>query len=132
MIIETSAMVALIKDEPEAPTYRRGIEIDDDPKMSAVNYVEAAIVVDRPGHDRFSRLLDSLVESLDISVVPFTEAHARLAREAYRRYGRGSGHRAGLNFGDCFAYALAIDTDEPLLFKGDDFGHTDVRVALAG
>ncbi|UUZ61572.1 type II toxin-antitoxin system VapC family toxin [Nocardioides sp. B-3] len=74
--------------------------------------------------------LDRLVELLRIELVPVSAAHGRIARSAHQRYGRGSGSAAGLNFGDCFAYALAIDSGEPLLFKGDDFRHTDVRAAL--
>jgi ribonuclease VapC len=77
-----------------------------------------------------SNRFDALLAQLDVRVVPFTPSQATIARQAYRDFGRGSGHPAKLNFGDCFAYALAIDTDEPLLFKGDDFHHTDVRVAL--
>ncbi len=78
-----------------------------------------------------ARRLDRVLELLDVELVAFTPRQASIARESYRVYGRGSGHRAGLNFGDCFAYALAAETGEPLLFVGDDFTHTDVRAATA-
>jgi ribonuclease VapC len=100
--------------------------------ISAANYLEAAVVLDRRGHPASARLLDAMLEANDVEVVSVLPSHAYLARQAYRDYGRGSGHPARLNFGDCFAYALAIDTGEPLLFKGTDFTHTDVRSALAG
>ena len=94
--------------------------------MSAASYLELGIVIDRVGDPVLSRRLDDVLETLNITIAEVSAAQARLARAAYRDYGRGSGHRAGLNFGDCFSYALAADAKEPLLFKGDDFGHTDV------
>ena len=100
--------------------------------MSAVSFLEAAVVIDARRDAVASRQLDAFIDALGITLAPVTARQARLARQAYRDFGKGSGHPARLNFGDCFAYALAIDTDEPLLFKGDDFGHTDVRVAIAG
>ena len=98
--------------------------------MSAVNFVEVAIVIDRRGDPVVSRRLDDLIREASITIEPVTVAQAHLARAAHRDFGRGSGHRARLNLGDCFAYALARTTGEPLLHKGDDFGHTDVRSAL--
>lgn len=98
--------------------------------MSAANFLEAAIVVDAKRRPVASRRLDDLLEELDVVIEPVTEEQARIARAAYRDYGRGSGHPARLNFGDCFAYALARATGEPLLFKGDDFIHTDITSAL--
>ena len=97
--------------------------------MSAANYVETAIVVDVNRNPLLSRRLDGLMVQTDMIVEPVTREQAEIARAAYRDFGRGSGHPAGLNFGDCFAYALAKATREPLLFKGDDFSHTDVAVA---
>ena len=97
--------------------------------MSAANYLEAAIVVDANRNPLLSRRLDGLMVQTDMIVEPVTREQADIARAAYRDFGRGSGHPAALNFGDCFAYALAKAMREPLLFKGDDFSHTDVGVA---
>ena len=101
-------------------------------RISATNFVEAAIVIDASGDPIASRRFDDLVREAQLIVEPMTEAQARIARDAYRDFGRGSGHPARLNFGDCFAYALARSMSEPLLFKGDDFAHTDVTPALRG
>jgi ribonuclease VapC len=98
--------------------------------MSAASYLETAVVCDAVSA-AVAQAFDEIMREAAIEVVPFTAGQAELARHAYRRFGRGSGHRARLNFGDCFAYALAIERNEPLLYKGDDFGHTDVRSALA-
>ena len=93
-------------------------------------FPEAAIVIDAGRSPVASRRLDDLLREAGITIEPVTEAQARIARQAYRDFGRGSGHPARLNFGDCFAYALARETGETLLFKGDDFTHTDVSPAL--
>jgi ribonuclease VapC len=98
--------------------------------MSAANLLEAAIVVDRLDDPFAVREFDELISTLRIEIEPVTVSQVTLARTAYQRYGRGSGHPARLNFGDCFAYALAKEFDEPLLFVGSDFVHTDVRRAL--
>jgi ribonuclease VapC len=98
--------------------------------MSAASYLETSIVIDRSRDPRPSRQFDLLLHEAGIEIVPVTVEQARIAREAYRDFGKGSGHPAGLNFGDCFAYALATDRGEPLLYKGDDFVHTDIRSAL--
>src|SRR6202040_4381365 len=97
-------------------------------RMSAVSYVEAGIVVDSNRNPVLSRRLDDLLRDVEIAVEPVTLNQARIAREAYRDFGKGR-HRAGLNFGDCFAYALAKVAGEPLLCKGDDFKKTDIEVA---
>ncbi|MBM7786104.1 type II toxin-antitoxin system VapC family toxin [Tenggerimyces flavus] len=97
--------------------------------MSAANFLEAAIVIDRVGDPVLSRQLDALIDEASIEVEAVTKSQAHLARTAYRDFGKGSGHPAGLNFGDCFAYAWAKEAGEPLLFKGDDFVHTDVTPA---
>ena len=97
--------------------------------MSAATYLEAAIVADMDHDPVSSRLHDSLV-TRHIVIEPFTEEQAQTARQAYRDFGRGSGHPAKLNFGDCISYALAAVLDEPLLYKGDDFGYTDIRSVL--
>ena len=99
-------------------------------QLSAAGYLEVAIVLDNWSDPILSKQLEQLLEQLSVSVVPVTTAQARIARRAQREYGRGSGHPARLNFGDCYSYALSKDTGEPLLFKGDDFSRTDVVPAI--
>jgi ribonuclease VapC len=130
MIVDTSALIAILRDEPEASVMAHAIEDAAERRISAANWLEAAAVIDGSRDPVASRRFDELVDVARIAVVPVTEAQARIARAAYRDFGKGSGHPAGLNFGDCFAYALAKDTGEPLLFKGRDFVHTDVVPAL--
>jgi ribonuclease VapC len=130
VIVDTSALIAILRDEPEAPACARAIEAASRRRISAANFVEAAIVIDGSRDPVASRRFDDLLREAQAEIEPVTEAQARIAREAYRDFGRGSGHPARLNFGDCFAYALARTTGEPLLFKGDDFTHTDVIPAL--
>jgi ribonuclease VapC len=130
LIIDASALIAILRDEPEAGPCARAIAEASQRRISAANFLEAAIVIDGSRNPIASRRLDDLLREGQIEIAPVTETQARLAREAYRDYGRGSGHLARLNFGDCFAYALARETGEPLLFKGDDFAHTDVTPAL--
>jgi ribonuclease VapC len=98
--------------------------------MSAATYLEASLVIDASGDPVLSRNLDRLIEIAQIAIEPFTLDQARLARQAYRDFGKSSGHPARLNFGDCFAYALAQTSHAPLLFKGSDFGHTDIASAV--
>jgi len=131
MIIDTSALLAILRDEPEASAYAEAIQGASSRRLSAVTFVEAAAVIDGSRDPVASRGFDALLEEAQIVVDPVTEGQARIAREAYRDFGRGSGHPAKLNFGDSFAYALAKVTGEPLLFKGKDFVHTDVRRALS-
>ena len=126
MIIDTSALVAILRDEPEAKDCALAIERNRNRRVSAANFVEAALVIDGSRDPVASRRFDELVKEARIAIEPVTEAQARIAREAYRDFGKGSGHPAKLNFGDCFAYALAKTAGESLLFKGDDFIHTDV------
>jgi len=130
MIVDSSALIAILRNEPEAASYARAIEMSRLRRVSAVNYVEAAIVIDLSRDPVASRRFDELFRVAELAIEPVDEVQAKLAREAYRDFGRGSGHKAGLNFGDCFAYALAQSTGEPLLFKGDDFAATDVASAL--
>jgi ribonuclease VapC len=130
VIVDSSALVAILHDEPEATACLRAIYAAGQCRVSAANFLEAAIVIDAGRSPVASRRFDDLLREAAIVVEPVTEAQARIAREAYRDYGRGSGHPARLNFGDCFAYALAREMGEPLLFKGDDFAHTDVTPAL--
>jgi ribonuclease VapC len=130
VIIDTSALIAILRDEPEAAACARAIEAASRRLISAANFVEAAIVIDGSRDPVASRRFDDLVTEARLVIEPVTEAQARIAREAYRDFGRGSGHPARLNFGDCFAYALTRLTGDPLLFKGTDFTHTDVRSVL--
>lgn len=129
MIVDTSALIVILRDEPDALSYAKAIAKASVRRISAANYVEAAAVIDASRDPIASRRFDDLLREAQVVIEPVTEAQARLAREAYRDFGRGGGHRARLNFGDCFAYALAKAANEPLLCKGDDFGHTDVKLA---
>ena len=130
MIVDTSALIAILRSESDAAAYAKAIAAARARRISAVNFVEAAVVIDGSRDPIASRRFDDLVREADLTIESVNETHARLAREAYRDFGKGSGHRANLNFGDCFAYALAKSTGEPLLFKGDDFAHTDLTPAL--
>jgi len=129
MIIDTSVVIAILRYEPEAPSFARAIEAAPDRRISAVNFVEAAAVIDGSRDPVASRRLDDLFREARLAIEPVTVAQARIAREAYRDFGKGSRHPAKLNFGDCFAYALAKASGEPLLFKGRDFAHTDIMPA---
>ncbi len=131
MIIDASAIIAILRDEPEARSCAEAIAGASIRRISAVNYVEAAIVVDGNRDPIASRRFDDLVREAQFVVEPVTEDQARIAREAYRDFGKGSGHPASLNFGDCFAYALAKATGEPILFKGHDFNRTDLSPVLS-
>jgi len=129
LIVDTSALIAILKDEPDAEHIGALLANADALAMSTASYFEASIVVDRAANSALSRQLDDLISTLAITLVPFSEHHASLARTAYRRFGKHSGHPARLNLGDCFAYALAKERGEPLLFKGDDFARTDLAGA---
>ncbi|MSO75762.1 MAG: type II toxin-antitoxin system VapC family toxin [Alphaproteobacteria bacterium] len=131
MIIDASALIAILRDELEANAYAEAIDEAGRRRLSAANFVEAAIVIDSSRDAIASRRFDDLLREAEIVIEPVTEVQARLARDAYRDFGKGSGHPANLNFGDCFAYALAKATGEPLLFKGNDFTHTDIVSSLA-
>jgi len=130
MIVDTSAIVAILRDEAGARDCALAIEASLVRRISAANFVEAALVIDGSRDPIASRRFDEFFREANISIEPVTLEQARLAREAYRDFGKGSGHPAKLNIGDCFAYGLAKATGEPLLFKGDDFVHTDVGSAL--
>ena len=129
MIVDSSALVAILKREPEREAFSALLESTPDVKTSAATYFETSIVIDSLRDAVMSHLLDDLITRSKIVIEPVTAEQARIARQAYRDYGRGSGHAANLNFGDCFTYALAREKREPVLFKGDDFGHTDLRSA---
>lgn len=129
MIVDTSALIAVLLDEPEAERIFDVIVEADSVMISSANYVECGIVVDSRAGAATRRRFDAMLTSLEIDIVPVTPEQARLAREAHREFGRGRGSRGRLNFGDCFAYALAAESGEELLFNGDDFAATDVAVA---
>jgi len=125
MVIDTSAVLAILQDEPERRRFAESIEAADTTCMSAATWVESSIVVEaRYGSDGL-RDFDRLMERIAVEIVPVDLEQARAAREAFRRFGKGR-HPAGLNFGDCFSYALARMLGETLLFKGTDFGQTDL------
>ena len=128
MILDSSAVVAILRAEPEASVMAELMSLAPACAISAVSYVEAAIVIDSSRDPIASRRFDDFFRESQIIVEPVTYRQARLAREAYRDFGKGR-HRAGLNLGDCFAYALAKEKGEALLFKGDDFNYTDVEEA---
>ena len=122
-------MVAILRQEADAASFAKAIEKASERRISAVNYVEAAVVIDSEKDPVASRRLDELIERAEVEVAAVTPQHARLAREAYRQFGRGSGHPAKLNLGDCFAYALAVATSEPILAKGDEFLKAGLKLA---
>lgn len=129
MIVDSSAMLAVILNEPDEP--RLAAAMVDAPvlRMSAASWVETAIVVDARKSAATTLRFDDLAAALDLEIVPVNVDHARRARAAHEAFGRGQ-HSARLNFGDCFAYALAKASGEPLLFKGNDFSQTDIEPAL--
>lgn len=130
MIVDSSALMAILEAEPGSE-HVLTLAASAQCRMSVANHLEAAIVADARSTSHGTRL-DELVEALEIELVPVSVRDGEVARWAYRRFGRGSGSPARLNFGDCFAYALAITTGEPLLFVGEDFTHTDVAAAVSG
>ena len=130
MILDTSALVAILFQEPEAEDFARLILAADICRLSVANHLELAIVLERQARPDAARQAEAFLRAAAIVVEPVTLQQGALARQAYYDFGRGR-HRARLNFGDCFAYALAKAMDEPLLFKGRDFAQTDVRVARA-
>jgi ribonuclease VapC len=127
MIVDSSAIIAVLRDEAEAAAVTRALQEATVCRMSAVSYVEAAVVTDGNRNPVLSRRFDDLLRDVNMHIESVTRRQAEIARFAYRDFGKGR-HKAGLNFGDCFAYALAKEMNEPLLFKGDDFRHTDAEV----
>ena len=127
MIVDSSVLIALILQEPGHQKIGRVLRAEDKLHMSTATWVELGVVADRRLSEANRRRLDAMIDGLGIVLVPLSAAQARRARQAHRRYGPGSGTLARLNMGDCFSYALAIELDEPLLFVGDDFAHTDVQ-----
>ncbi len=125
MVIDTSAIVAILLSEPEARRFAEAIEAGSPRMMSAASVLEASIVVETRRGEPAGRELDLLIHRAGIDVVPVDESQIEIARAAWRRFGKGR-HPAALNYGDCFAYALAKATGSPLLYKGDDFAKTDL------
>jgi ribonuclease VapC len=130
MVLDTSALVAILLDEPERPVLTRAIADAPVRALSAAGLLEAGIVLESRLGEAGGRELDLLLHRAEVAVVPVDVEQAEIARAAWRRYGKGR-HAAALNYGDCFSYALALARDEPLLFVGEDFARTDVRSALA-
>jgi ribonuclease VapC len=129
MVVDTSALVAILFDESDAKRLAESIVRSEVKLLSAASYLETCVVVDNKRGAEATLDVDDLVDRTGVSIEPFTQSQAVVARRAYQLYGKGH-HPAGLNFGDCFAYALAKTTGEPLLFKGDDFARTDATPAL--
>jgi ribonuclease VapC len=129
MVIDTSALVAILCDEPDAPLFEVAIESDPTRLISSATLVETAIVIEARFGEEGGRKLDLLIHKAQIEIAPFDQEQAEIAREAYRPYGRGR-HPAALKYGDCFAYALSTVRGEPLLYKGEDFARTDIQRAM--
>jgi ribonuclease VapC len=129
MIVDSSAILAILFAEPDAAVFAKAMSEADACKISAATFVEVAVVVEAHTQDRGSRQLDAFLRRAGFVIEPVTEEQAHLARQAYSDFGKGR-HPAGLNFGDCFSYALAKASGEALLFKGGDFSKTDIESAL--
>ncbi len=129
MIVDTSALLAILFREPEGESFLDRM-MDESSSVSAATLVEAHLVVRGRRGAAAAEELEVLLEDAEVRVAPVDEQIARIAIEAHVRFGRGSGHPARLNYGDCFSYALAVSRDESLLCKGDDFVHTDVRLSV--
>ncbi len=130
MIVDPSVIVAIIRNEPESAVFREWITAAPVRRLSAAGYVEVSAVIDGMRDPLLSASLDQLLREVHIEIEPFSVRQAQIARDAYQRFGRGSGHPARLNMGDCFSYALARDLGEPLLFKGAAFALTDIEVLV--
>lgn len=131
MVLDTSAIIAILLNEPEVESLSLAIEQDPVRLLSAASFLESSIVLEMRFGEAGVRELDSLIERIQADIVPVDARQARAARVAFRTFGKGR-HQAGLNFGDCFSYALSQVSGEPLLFKGSDFGRTDVRQVPLG
>jgi ribonuclease VapC len=125
MVLDSSAILAILFDEPQRPAFTLSIERDPRRLLSAGNVLESALVAEARRGEPAGRELDLLLHRAQVDVVPVDSEQVQIARSAWRRYGKGR-HPAALNFGDCFAYALAAASGEPLLFAGDDFRRTDI------
>lgn len=129
MIVDSSALIAILWSEPEAEQFEAALDSAPRNAMSAATYVEVVNVIDRRAGAAALAIADELIDEVGINIVAFTLEQVRWARHARLTYGAGR-HPANLNFGDCFAYALAKETGEPLLYKGNDFQHTDIVAAV--
>lgn len=129
MVVDSSALVAILRGEPESDAFTRAILASSSAAIAAPNLLETGIALDRASGVSVAAGIRRFIEATGLEVVPFGVEHIDAALEAYRRFGKGSGHPARLNFGDCFAYALARVRNVPLLYKGDDFAQTDVASA---
>jgi ribonuclease VapC len=129
MVIDSSAILAVLQQEAEAAAVSHALLLQQPRRLSAANFVEVSMVVEARHADAGIRELDNLLRRATIEIVSVDEPQARLARDAFRFFGKGR-HKAGLNFGDCFAYALAKSLDEPLLCTGNDFRMTDLAIVL--
>jgi len=133
IVVDTSSVVAIFRQEPDAADYAWRIEADDQPQISAASLLETSMVlrglklISAPQAEAW---LDEFIVAAGLTIAPVTVDQIDLARRAHVRFGKGGGHRAQLNFGDCFSYALSRALDAPLLFKGEDFTYTDVKAAL--
>ena len=130
MILDTSVLIALLTHESDYQQYLDAMEASGVLRLSAGSYLEIGVVLQRTQRSYLIPNSDAFLEAAGVVIEPVTVEQARIARQAYREFGKGSGHPAGLNYGDCFSYALAKDKREPILFKGDDFRHTDLRPAV--
>jgi ribonuclease VapC len=129
VILDSSALIAMLFREPEAAAFAAAVTDAGRVAIAAPTVLEAATVSEGRLGAEMGRMLDQLLAEMNAEIVPFTAAHVALAREGWRRFGKGR-HPAGLNLGDCFTYALAKSRNQPLLFKGDDFAQTDVKAAI--
>jgi len=129
VIIDSSAVIAILFDEPEAQALLSQIAVADVCRLSSASLVEIGIVLRRDATAQRRAAFDEMRRLFSIKIEPVTEEQAYVALDAYDRFGKGTGHPAGLNYGDCFSYALAKQSGEPLLFKGNDFTHTDLEAA---
>ena len=127
MVIDTSALLAILQREPERRSFVEAIESADSTRMSVASFVESSIVIESRYGAEGLRDLDRFISRASIELIPVDQEQGELARTAFSRFGKGR-HRAGLNYGDCFSYAVAIALGEPILYKGDDFIHTDVLI----
>ena len=130
MVIDSSALIALLLGEPEADEFTRAIALATVRRVSAASYLETGIVMITRTGSNARDILNRLIDELSLEIIPFSHELAELALGAYHRFGRRSGHPAQLNFGDCFTYALAAQTGEPVLFKGNDFSRTDLALVI--
>ncbi|HEY6456283.1 MAG TPA: type II toxin-antitoxin system VapC family toxin [Steroidobacteraceae bacterium] len=131
MVIDTSALLAILLDEPQRRAFTEAIEAAEDRLLSAASFVETSMILESRHGAEGVRSLDRLLAAAQIKIIPVDEPQAHAAREAFRQFGKGR-HPAGLNFGDCFSYALAKCSSDPLLFKGDDFIRTDAMIVSRG